>query len=294
MQIYRTVAEYSEFLARARKAGETIGFVPTMGYLHAGHLSLVKRSKRENDRTVVSIFVNPLQFGPNEDFERYPRDEARDAALLEEAEADALFLPSVAEMYPDGPNPPTRVTVAGVTEPMCGRSRPGHFEGVATVVAKLFHIVAPDRAYFGMKDAQQVAVIERMVRDLHFRLEIVPCPTRREPDGLAMSSRNVYLTAGQREQAPVLYRSLMRIDEWLAAEPGLTADELKRKLADSVREAPEAVIDYVEVLSYPDLAPIAGPVAAAPRWIAALAVKFGATRLIDNRLFPAPNPDGRD
>jgi len=287
MRVFRTAAEYAgEFLAEARRSGASIGFVPTMGYLHAGHLSLVERSRRENDRTVVSIFVNPLQFGPNEDYERYPRDEARDLALLREAGADAVFAPPVAEMYPDGTPLLTKVTVAGVTERMCGRSRPGHFDGVATVVAKLFHIIAPDRAYFGLKDAQQVAVIERMARDLHFPVKIVPCPTKREPDGLAMSSRNVYLSPEERRQAPVLYRSLARIDEWLAAEPGLTAEELKMKIAENVREAPDARIDYVEVLTYPDLVPIDGPVAAAPRWIAALAVRFGATRLIDNRLFP--------
>lgn len=287
MQIFRTVGEYADFLAAARKQERTIGFVPTMGYLHAGHLSLVERSRRENDLTVVSIFVNPLQFGPNEDFERYPRDEARDLSLLREAGADAAFLPAVDEMYPDGAGLLTKVTVSGVTERLCGRSRPGHFDGVATVVAKLFHIISPNRAYFGLKDAQQVAVIERMTRDLHFPVAIVPCPTLREPDGLAMSSRNVYLTESQREQATVLYRALSRIEAWLSAEPLLTPEELKRKLAETVREAPEAEIDYVEVLAYPDLVPIHGPVAAAPRWIAALAVKFGTTRLIDNRLFPA-------
>jgi len=283
MRILRTIDEYKRFLAEL-PAARTVGFVPTMGYLHAGHLSLVERAKRDNDVVVMSVFVNPLQFGPNEDFERYPRDEARDLALMESAGVDAAFLPSVAEMYPNGAVK-TTVRVSGVTERLCGASRPGHFDGVATVVSKLFHIVEPTRAYFGLKDAQQVAVIETMVADLNMNVTIVPCPTLREADGLAMSSRNVYLTPEQRERATVLYASLQAIDGWRRANPDATGAELEAKLAEAIRSTPGAELDYAQVLTYPALEPIEGPVRRAGRFIAALAVKFGSTRLIDNRLF---------
>ncbi|WP_274364628.1 pantoate--beta-alanine ligase [Paenibacillus thermotolerans] len=285
MRAVRTIREYRELLSAWRAEGLTVGYVPTMGYLHEGHLSLVGKAKEENDRTVMSIFVNPLQFGPNEDFEKYPRDEERDLSLAEGAGVDAVFLPSVEEMYPV--KPVTTVQVGGVTERLCGASRPGHFAGVATVVSKLFHIVSPERAYFGMKDAQQVAVIEAMVRDLNFPVTIVPCPTLREADGLAMSSRNVYLTPEQRAQAPILYQALSGIDRWLEEQPGMTGEELERKLKETIVSAPEAVIDYVQVLSYPDLSPTEGPLADCGSFIAAVAVKFGKTRLIDNRLFHA-------
>ena len=285
MEIFRTIRDYKQFYQNIRKTF-TIGFVPTMGYLHEGHLSLVRRAKRENDKVVVSIFVNPLQFGPNEDFSRYPRDEERDLAMLRAEGVDAVFLPSVDEMYPGGGGTSkTIVSVRGVTERLCGASRPGHFDGVATVVSKLFHIVQPDRAYFGLKDAQQVAVIEQMVTDLNFPVQVVPCPTVRESDGLAMSSRNVYLTPEQRAQATVLYRALQSVERWLEENPKMTAESLAQQLAGKVSEAPDAVIDYVEVLRYPSLEPFAGPVAEAGSFIAALAVKFGMTRLIDNRLF---------
>jgi len=282
MEVFRTIHDYKKY--KSGLGGRSVGFVPTMGFLHAGHLSLVERAKRDNDVVVMSVFVNPLQFGPNEDFERYPRDEARDLALMESAGVDAAFLPSVEEMYPGGPGK-TTVSVAGVTERLCGASRPGHFDGVATVVSKLFHIIGPNRAYFGMKDAQQVAVIETMVRDLNFPVEIVPCETLREPDGLAMSSRNVYLTPAQRANAPALGRSLRSIDGWLEEKPDATAGELERRLADAIRSVPGAELDYAQVLAYPSLEPIEGPVMEAGRFIAALAVKFGGTRLIDNRLF---------
>ncbi len=288
MEVIRTIAAYKRFLQGLGKE-RSIGFVPTMGFLHAGHLSLAERAKRENDVVVMSVFVNPLQFGPNEDFERYPRDEARDLALMESVGVDAAFLPSVSEMYPDGGGTSkTVVTVSGpVTERLCGASRPGHFDGVATVVSKLFHIVEPRRAYFGMKDAQQVAVIETFVRDLNVPVEIVPCETMREPDGLAMSSRNVYLTPEQRANAPALRRALLAVDDWIAEAPETTAPALERKLADAMLAVPGAALDYAQVLAYPSLEPIEGPVAKAGRFIAALAVKFGGTRLIDNRLFQA-------
>lgn len=284
MKIFRKLSDYRAYLAELRKEGRSIGFVPTMGYLHAGHVSLMERAKRDNDLAVVSVFVNPLQFGPNEDFDRYPRDEERDIATLEKAGVDVAIFPSVEEMYPQGA-PKTRITVSGVTERLCGASRPGHFDGVATVVMKLLHIVSPDRVYFGMKDAQQVAVIERMVADLNVPVEVIPCPTLREADGLALSSRNIYLTKEERSQAPALYQTLASVEERLRSRPDLAADELKQELADQLRaQAPLGRIDYVDVLSYPDLEPIEGPLKQVDRFIVALAVHFGKARLIDNRL----------
>lgn len=282
MHIFRTITEYRQFISEIRKTN-TIGLVPTMGYLHHGHLSLVAKAKEETDFVVASIFVNPLQFGPNEDFDRYPRDEARDLKLLEQAGADAAFLPSVEVMYPNGAVK-TTVSVSGVTERLCGASRPGHFDGVATVVSKLLHIVQPQRAFFGLKDVQQVAVIEQMVQDLNFPVEIVPCPTVRESDGLAMSSRNVHLTPEQRAQAPILNEALQAIDGMLREEPELTAAQLEARMAERISKAPDACIDYVQVLSYPALEPFPGPVVQAERFLAAVAVKFGQTRLIDNRI----------
>ncbi|PZD93566.1 pantoate--beta-alanine ligase [Paenibacillus sambharensis] len=266
----------------------SIGFVPTMGFLHEGHASLIRRSAEENQLTVVSIFVNPLQFGPNEDFERYPRDPERDTRLAEEAGADILFMPSVKEMYPKPVV--TKVMISGLTDKLCGASRPGHFDGVGTVVSKLFNLVQPDAAYFGQKDAQQVAVIERMVEDLNIPVTIVACPIVREADGLAMSSRNVYLTPEERAQAVVLSHSLQRAEAWFD-EPDLTVGEIRRRIAEHISSSsPLAEIDYTDILSYPDLenpsqdVPI-GDLPGSSRYIAALAVKFGATRLIDNRIY---------
>ncbi|WP_199614917.1 pantoate--beta-alanine ligase [Paenibacillus alkalitolerans] len=283
MKVLRTIGDYKLHLQQVKSGSRTVGFVPTMGYLHEGHMSLVARAKAETDHVVMSIFVNPLQFGPGEDFERYPRDEERDLALASQAGADAVFLPSAAEMYPSAVK--TTVSVSGLTERLCGASRPGHFSGVATVVSKLFHIVQPDRAYFGMKDAQQVAVIQQMVNDLNFPLAVVPCPTLRESDGLAMSSRNVYLSREERKQAPVLYRALQSIDGWMNEEPHMTGAMLEERLRRMIESAPDADIDYVQVLTYPGLEPVEAPLGAADTFIAAVAVKFGNTRLIDNRLF---------
>jgi pantoate--beta-alanine ligase len=282
MKVLRTIREYKDYIAPVRKSGQTVGFVPTMGYLHEGHLSLVARAKEETDHVVMSIFVNPLQFGPNEDFERYPRDEARDLRMAEDAGVDAVFLPSVEEMYPSRMK--TVVSVSELTDRLCGASRPGHFAGVTTVVSKLFHIILPDRAFFGMKDAQQVAVIEQMVHDLNFPLTVVPCPIIRESDGLAKSSRNVYLTPEQREQAPILNRALESIEEWLEETPELTARQLEEHLKNRIESAPLAVIDYVQIFTFPALEEVHGPVKQAGKVIAALAVKFGNTRLIDNKL----------
>lgn len=288
-RIVRSIVELRERIRSYRiSAGPTgtVGLIPTMGFLHEGHASLIRRSASENGLTVVSVFVNPLQFGPNEDFERYPRNEDQDVALASEAGAHLIFMPGVSEMYPRAPK--TLVSVSGITERLCGASRPGHFDGVGTVVSKLFNIVGPDRAYFGMKDAQQVAVVTRMAEDLNVPVEIVPCPIVRDPDGLAMSSRNVYLTAEEREQALVLSRTLAQVPGWLADDAGLTSDLLKQRMEQLVRRMPLADIEYAEVLTYPDLLPPGeAPLreaAAKERLLVALAVRFGRTRLIDNIL----------
>ncbi|NKI23185.1 pantoate--beta-alanine ligase [Paenibacillus dendritiformis] len=292
MIIVRTIPELRTEVRRLRQEAERqsgraeVGFVPTMGYLHEGHASLMRQAKEHCAVTVLSIFVNPIQFGPNEDLARYPRDEERDLKLAASLGIDIVFLPSPEEMYPQ----PTKTTihVREVTEPLCGASRPGHFDGVTTVVAKLFHIVKPDRAYFGMKDAQQVAVIQQMVADLNFDVAIVPCPIVREADGLALSSRNVYLSGEERKQALGLSRSLRMAEEWLEQEPGLTAEEVKSRIRQVIEEAPLAVIDYVDILTFPALQalPSGEPVGqAGSDVLIALAVRFGRTRLIDNRLF---------
>ena len=277
------------FSPRRLCPGKTIGFVPTMGYLHEGHLSLLRRARAENDVVVLSIFVNPLQFGPNEDYETYPRDEERDLRMAREAGADYVFLPDVRVMYPRPLL--TTVRVSGITERLCGASRPGHFEGVATVVLKLLNIVQPDRAYFGLKDLQQVAVVQRMVEDLNVPVEIVPCPTVREPDGLAMSSRNVYLAPEERRQARVLSESLRLAEDWIRKEDRLTVGELRRRIEEHISAAPLARIDYVEVTVFPELRELSpdervGAIVRESQLAVALAVKFGRTRLIDNVLIP--------
>lgn len=275
-EVFRTIADLREEIKKARKKGLTIGFVPTMGYLHEGHLQLVRRCRLENDYTVVSIFVNPIQFGPGEDFERYPRDEASDLKKLEEAGVDAAFIPSVEEMYPE--KLLTYVDVEKLSEPMCGRFRPGHFRGVATVVAKLFNIVQPDRAYFGKKDYQQLKVIQKMVRDLNFSVEIVPVDTVREEDGLAMSSRNVYLSPEQRQAAAKIYRALLK-----GKEAFMGGERRARVLEELVRRELEREslfkVQYVEVRDAETLEEtdeIKKPA------VIAAAVYVGPARLIDN------------
>lgn len=279
LQQIETIEALREQIRAARRQGKRIGFVPTMGYLHEGHLSLVEEAKKRTDFVVMSIFVNPLQFGPSEDFERYPRDLERDSRLAAEAGVDLLFTPSVAEMYPTQVK--TTVSVSGVSEPLCGRSRPGHFDGVATVVMKLFQIVQPDEAFFGQKDAQQVAVVEQMVRDLSVPVTIIPCPIVREADGVAMSSRNVYLSPEERKQAAVLYRSLQMAKELLAQDkaPAQVRSEMMRL----IEAEPLAQIDYIEILNYPDLTPVEAA-GTGQQILVALAVRFGATRLIDNMI----------
>jgi len=278
VRIALTLTELRTAINEQKRLGKKIGFVPTMGYLHEGHGSLITRAKAENDYVVLSIFVNPLQFGPNEDYERYPRDFAKDRDYAESLGVDLLFHPEVREIYPNYPSL-TKVTVSGITELLCGASRPGHFEGVATIVAKLFNLVMPDRAYFGLKDAQQVAVIQQMVQDLNFPVEIVPCPIIREEDGLAKSSRNVYLNNEERKQAVILSQSLKKAKAEI--ERGeRNAGRIKEMIREMILSQPLAVIDYIEILTFPSLEKIDSM--ANKTVLIALAVKFGQTRLIDN------------
>jgi len=278
MLIYHTIAEIREYVRKARSSGHSIGLVPTMGYLHEGHLELMRRAKKQCDKVIVSIFVNPTQFGPGEDLERYPRDLDRDVRMSEEVGVDVIFNPPADEIYPAGYC--TYVDVERITEKLCGLSRPGHFRGVATVVAKLFNIVKPDFAYFGQKDAQQALVIKRMVTDLNMDLEVVTVPTVREPDGVAMSSRNVYLEPDQRRAALVLSRSLHMAEEAVRAGER-DAAKIRQLVIDMIELEPLANVDYVEIYSHPDLEPveqIQGPA------LLALAVKIGRARLIDNTI----------
>jgi len=277
LQQVDTIAGVRALVAKAKQQGKRIGLVPTMGYLHQGHLSLVEAARKRCDLVVMSIFVNPLQFGPNEDFERYPRDMERDRKMAAEAGVDVLFTPSVEEMYPKPPL--TNISISGVTAPLCGKSRPGHFDGVAVVVMKLFQIVQPDFAFFGQKDAQQVAVVTQMVADLNVPVEIVPCPIVREPDGLAMSSRNVYLSPEEREQALVLSRGLRMAEQWIRER--VAPEKICARLREMIEQMPLASIDYVEILHYPELTPVAA-LEPGRTIIVALAVRFGKTRLIDN------------
>jgi pantoate--beta-alanine ligase len=259
-----------------RRAGKRLGFVPTMGALHEGHLSLVRAARASTDVVAASIFVNPTQFGPNEDLAKYPRSFERDRELLEREGAELLFAPSVEEMYPAGAV--TWVTVEGLSDKLDGRTRPGHFRGVTTVVAKLFHVVEPDVAFFGQKDAAQVAIIRRMVRDLNLPVEIVVCPIVRDPDGLAMSSRNAYLDPEQRKQALVLHRSLMRM-QGLADSGERDAAELLAAGRAEFEEERSVRLDYCELVDPDSLDPVADISNGA---LAAVAAFVGSTRLIDN------------
>jgi len=281
MQTTRTLDDTRAAIRKARMAGATVGFVPTMGFLHEGHLSLIRVVREAGAAfVVVSIFVNPRQFGPNEDFERYPRDEERDAALLAEAGADLLFLPSVETMYPAGAT--TSIHVGGVSAPLEGERRPGHFDGVATVVAKLFNIVQPDLAAFGRKDAQQCAVIERLVHDLDIPVQLIFGETTRERDGLAMSSRNAYLSAEERAKAPVLHRALRAGEE--AITHGIHEVEGVEKLMHRVvAEEGGVEVDYLVVV---DPLTFEAPADFAREVLLAGAVRVGRTRLIDNVRVP--------
>jgi pantoate--beta-alanine ligase len=276
VDVASTVEDVRAALDKARARGASIGMVPTMGALHEGHASLIRAARAENDIAVVSIFVNPTQFGPKEDFAKYPRDLETDLRLVEQAGGDVVFNPSAEEMYAGDHSTWVEVEVLGAG--LCGRSRPGHFRGVCTVVTKLLAICQPDRAYFGEKDAQQLAIIQRMVRDLNTRTEIVPCPIVREADGLAMSSRNVRLSAEARAQAPLLYRALSAA-RTLVDSGERSAAALERIIRTAVAEAPLGEIDYVEIVRVADLSPVADVEGAC---LIALAVRFGDVRLIDN------------
>ncbi|MGA9529335.1 MAG: pantoate--beta-alanine ligase [Terriglobales bacterium] len=276
MRVCATISDMRSACRALRSAGKRLGFVPTMGALHAGHLSLVRAAKAQCDAVAVSIFVNPTQFGPKEDLAKYPRPFENDCDALEKEGVDLIFAPTVEEMY--GAGETTWVTVDGLSEKLDGRSRPGHFRGVTTVVAKLFHIVEPDRAFFGQKDAAQVAIIRRMVRDLNFPVEIVSCPIIREPDGLAMSSRNVYLSAEERRRAPVLHRSLQEVEKAFRAGER-SASKLSQAGRAVIGQEPEVRLDYFEIVD-PDTLDAVERVTG--ETLVAVAAFVGATRLIDN------------
>jgi pantoate--beta-alanine ligase len=275
MQVVKAISEIREL---RQQRGVSVGFVPTMGYLHEGHLTLVKRARAENSTVFVSIYVNPTQFGPREDFGAYPRDLNRDLELLRGEGVDVVFVPSDEEMYP--PEFSSWVDVEKVTEHLEGASRPRHFRGVSTVVAKLFNIVQPSRAYFGQKDAQQAAVIKRMVADLNMGLEIVVVPTVRESDGLAMSSRNVYLSPEERQAATVLFKALT-LARQLWQGGGKDAEDIRRQMTSLIQKEPLAQIDYVSIADANTLEELEAIDCPA---LASLAVRIGKTRLIDNAL----------
>jgi pantoate--beta-alanine ligase len=274
MQVLKTIAELSHWRAVATSS---VGFVPTMGYLHEGHLSLVRRARSENDSVVVSIFVNPTQFGPHEDFQCYPRDLDRDLGLLDTAQVDAVFTPAVDEMYPAGAS--TMVEVEALSSILEGASRPGHFRGVATIVCKLFHLVHPDRAYFGEKDYQQLQVIQHMVRDLRMPVKVIGCPTIREPDGLAMSSRNVYLSPPERQAAAALSRALSQAKR-LSKDDVWEASRLQAEVQKMLDKEPLIRADYVAIVHPQTLQPVDTVVT--EEAVLCLAVWIGRTRLIDN------------
>jgi len=276
MQIVKTVEDVRKQVKVWRELGLSVGLVPTMGYLHEGHKSLIDKAVEQNDCVVVSVFVNPIQFGPTEDLATYPRDLEHDAAICEEAGADLIFHPQPEEMYYD--DFCTYIDMDNLTKGLCGRTRPTHFRGVCTVVGKLFHIVGPDRAYFGQKDAQQLAVIRRMVRDLNFPLQIVGCPIVREEDGLAKSSRNTYLSPEERKAAVILHKGLEKGEEMVRAGER-DAGKVKKAICDIIESEPLAKIDYVDIVDFDNIQEkevLEGSV------LAAVAVYIGKTRLIDN------------
>ena len=274
MQVTKTVKETRDIVKEWKREGLTVGLVPTMGFLHEGHASLIKRAREENDRVAVSVFVNPTQFGPNEDLEAYPRDFERDSALCEGIGADLIFHPEPEDMYD---NPCAYVSIEKLSDNLCGKTRPVHFRGVCTVVSKLFNVVTPDRAYFGQKDAQQLAIIKKMVKDLNFDIEIIGCPIVREEDGLAKSSRNTYLNAEERKAALCLSRSVAKGQEII--KNGMKAEKLLGEMTEVINAEPLAKIDYVSVVDALTMEPVEKidrPV------LVAMAVYIGKTRLIDN------------
>lgn len=276
MDICYTIKDVRERVNAWKREGLTVGFVPTMGYLHEGHKSLMQAARKNNDKVVVSVFVNPMQFGPNEDLESYPRDFEKDSALCESVGVDLIFHPEPEEMYADGFC--SYVDMNGLTTELCGKSRPIHFRGVQTVVLKLFNIVKPDRAYFGQKDAQQLAVIKRMVKDLNVDTEIVGCPIVREADGLAKSSRNTYLNPDERQAALILSRSL-KLGRELIENGETDAKAVIKAITDSINAEPLAKIDYVNVVDFDTITPVDR---IGKSVLVAIAVYIGKTRLIDN------------
>ena len=279
MKIAETIKEVREQVKAWRKEGLSIGFVPTMGYLHEGHQSLIKKAVEQNDRVVVSIFVNPMQFGPNEDLDSYPRDLEKDSALCEATGASLIFHPEPEEMYTDGFC--SYVDMSVLTEELCGLSRPVHFRGVCTVVSKLFHIVTPDRAYFGQKDAQQIAIIKRMVLDLNMDIEIIGCPIVREEDGLAKSSRNTYLSKEERQAALVLSKAVA-LGESLVKKGETDSKKIIGEMTALIEQEPLAKIDYIKIvdaLTMQQIDTIDRPI------LCAMAVYIGKTRLIDNFMY---------
>ena len=278
MRIIKSIKEMRQAIAAARHKGQRIGFVPTMGYLHEGHLSLVRQAKKENDCCVVSIFVNPTQFGPKEDIARYPRDFKHDSTLLKKENVDICFYPPDNDIYPQGYL--TYIDVLGISDELCGRFRPGHFKGVATVVAKLLNIVQPDVMYVGAKDAQQVVVLRTLVKDLNIPVVVKTVETKREPDGLAMSSRNVYLSKDERSEASVLYKALMQAKKDVRAGEHQAARVIAR-MKDLISSESSARIQYIECVDVVSLKPL---VTLKGKVLIALAVYFGKTRLIDNSI----------
>lgn len=276
MRIIRTTHEITKITSDLKTQGQTIGFVPTMGYLHEGHTSLMDYAKQQNDVVIASIFVNPLQFGPNEDFDKYPRDEERDTELAKKHGIDVLFMPSVEEMYPS--DTIAKVRIEKRTDCLCGKSRPGHFDGVATVLTKLFHLTKADKAYFGLKDAQQFAIIKGFVHDFNLPVQIIGLPTVREDDGLAKSSRNVYLSKKDRTESVYLYRALM-LGQQLMIDGNQNADMIREKVTKYIEEHTSGEIDYVDIRSYPKLETIT---TLDDQLIIAIAVNFSGARLIDN------------
>jgi len=276
MKIFRTIKETTSYIKTLKKQGKTIGLVPTMGYLHEGHLSLMCQSKKDCDITLISIFVNPTQFSPKEDFKKYPRNFKRDERLAKDVGVDVIFYPTVKEMYPTGYN--TYASVEGLTHVMCGASRPGHFRGVTTIVAKLFNIVQPDIAYFGQKDAQQTIVIKKMVKDLDMSIKIETLPIIREKDGLAMSSRNAYLSKRARKDAAILYKSLKKAEK-LIKNGEKNAEKLIKIMYNSIHSKKTAVVDYISIVDAENLKELKK---VKKKALIALAIWIEKVRLIDN------------
>lgn len=279
MKVITSISQMQKEIQSLKNDKLSIGYVPTMGYLHEGHVRLVKRAREENDIVIMSIFVNPLQFGPNEDLDAYPRDFERDSEIAKNEKVDYIFYPSVEEMYPSKPS--VTLVVQKRVDVLCGSSRPGHFDGVATVLAKLFHIIQPTRAYFGMKDAQQVAVVDGLITDLHFPIELIPVETVREEDGLAKSSRNVRLTSKEREEASVLYKSLKEAEKQIRAGER-DIDVIILNMKNTISSNSSGAVEYIEIYSYPELENLE---VLEGKIIIAIAVKFTNARLIDNLVF---------